>query len=87
MCSTARQVIPDPMTPCPRSAMIRILIVDDHTAFTELLTDALDREPDLVTVGSTDSGRRGIGLCRELNPDLVVLYTAGRRWHPAESRS
>ncbi len=53
--------------------MIRIIIVDDHTTFTELLTEALDREPDLLTVGSTDSGRRAIGLCRELHPDLVVL--------------
>lgn len=53
--------------------MIRILIVDDHTTFTELLMDALDREPDLCTVGSADSGRRAIELCRALNPDLVVL--------------
>jgi DNA-binding NarL/FixJ family response regulator len=53
--------------------MIRILIVDDHTTFTELLTEALDREPDLLTVGSTNNGRRAIGLCRELGPDLVVL--------------
>jgi DNA-binding NarL/FixJ family response regulator len=53
--------------------MIRILIVDDHRTFTELLMGALDREPDLCTVGSTDSGRRAIELCRELNPDLVVL--------------
>jgi len=53
--------------------MIRILIVDDHTTFTELLTEALDREPDLFTVGSTSNGRRAIGLCRELDPDLVVL--------------
>lgn len=53
--------------------MIRILIVDDHTTFTELLTEALDREPDLCTVGSSDSGRRAVELCRKLNPDLVVL--------------
>jgi DNA-binding NarL/FixJ family response regulator len=53
--------------------MTRILIVDDHTTFAELLTEALDREPDLFTVGSTNSGGRAISLCRELNPDLVVL--------------
>lgn len=53
--------------------MIRILIVDDHTTFTELLREALDREPDLFTVGSTNTGRSAIGLCREVNPDLVVL--------------
>ncbi len=53
--------------------MIRILIVDDHTTFAELLMGALDREPDLCTVGSAESGRRAIALCAELKPDLVVM--------------
>jgi DNA-binding NarL/FixJ family response regulator len=53
--------------------MIRILIVDDHTTFTELLMGALDREPDFCTVGTANNGRRAIALWRELNPDLVVM--------------
>lgn len=31
--------------------MIRILLADDHTTFTELLAGALNREPDFFTVG------------------------------------
>lgn len=53
--------------------MIRILIVDDHNTFAELLAEALDREADLCTVGSANNGRRAIELCDTLRPDLVVL--------------
>ncbi|TFB91688.1 response regulator transcription factor [Cryobacterium sp. HLT2-28] len=53
--------------------MIRILIVDDHNTFAELLAEALDREADLCTVGLANNGRRAIELCDTLRPDLVVL--------------
>ncbi|CAN5455056.1 response regulator transcription factor [soil metagenome] len=53
--------------------MIRILLVDDHTTFTELLAGALDREPDLCTVGTADSGAHALELSAELLPDLIVL--------------
>ncbi|TFD29855.1 response regulator [Cryobacterium cryoconiti] len=53
--------------------MIRVLIVDDHTTFTELLLGALDREPDLCTVGTTRSARSAIELTESLSPDLVVM--------------
>lgn len=53
--------------------MIRVLIVDDHTTFTELLIGALDREPDLSTVGTAGNVRSAIELCATLSPDLVVL--------------
>jgi DNA-binding NarL/FixJ family response regulator len=53
--------------------MIRILIVDDHTTFAELLTCALDREADLSTVGTAGSVRQAVDMSRELLPDLIVL--------------
>ena len=53
--------------------MIRILLADDHTTFTELLAGALNREPDLCTVGTAQSTRRAVELSRELQPDLIVL--------------
>ena len=53
--------------------MIRILIVDDHNTFADLLAGALDREADLCTVGSANNGRRAIEMCNALRPDLVVL--------------
>jgi DNA-binding NarL/FixJ family response regulator/DNA-binding SARP family transcriptional activator len=55
------------------AATLRILIVDDHRTFAELLTGALDREPDLRSVGSAASVESGVQLCRELEPDVVVM--------------
>ncbi|MFE4228917.1 response regulator [Arthrobacter sp. NPDC056886] len=52
---------------------LRILTVDDHRTFAELLTGALDREPDLRSVGSAASVESGVQLCRELEPDVVVM--------------
>lgn len=53
--------------------MIRILIVDDHTTFAELLEGALNREPDLCTVGSARSVRSAVELSQTLKPDLIVM--------------
>lgn len=55
------------------AATLRILTVDDHRTFAELLTGALDREPDLRSVGSAASVESGVQLCRELKPDVVVM--------------
>ncbi len=52
---------------------IRILTVDDHRTFAELLTGALDREPDLHSLGSAASVESGVRMCRELAPDVVVM--------------
>jgi DNA-binding NarL/FixJ family response regulator len=51
----------------------RVLIVDDHTTFTELLTGALDREPDLCSVGFANSVASGVEQCLALSPDVVVM--------------
>jgi len=55
------------------SALTRVLIVDDHTTFAELLTGSLNREPDLVSVGFANSVATGIARCLELQPDVVVM--------------
>ncbi|MFF2029245.1 BTAD domain-containing putative transcriptional regulator [Arthrobacter sp. NPDC058192] len=54
-------------------ATLGILIIEDHMTFAELLTGALDREPDLHSVGSAASVESGVQLCRELLPDIVVM--------------
>ncbi|MEC5179639.1 BTAD domain-containing putative transcriptional regulator [Arthrobacter sp. CG_A4] len=58
--------------PAARTA-IRILTVDDHRTFAELLTGALDREPDLHSVGSAASVEDAVRMCRDLAPDVVVM--------------
>lgn len=53
--------------------VLRILVVDDHTTFTELFIRALDMESDLVCVGSARSLDEAIARFVELQPDVVVM--------------
>lgn len=63
-----------PTTPASTAAApTRVLIVDDHTTFAELLTGALDRETDLTSIGFAVSIETGVERCRLLAPDLVIL--------------
>jgi DNA-binding NarL/FixJ family response regulator len=50
-----------------------IVVVDDHRTFAELLTGALQREPDLVSLGTAATVADGVRLCLALRPDLVVM--------------
>ncbi|WP_240341866.1 BTAD domain-containing putative transcriptional regulator [Arthrobacter sp. Alg241-R88] len=52
---------------------LRILIVDDHTTFSELLAGALDREPDLQSVGAAKSVESSVTMFRDLAPDVVIM--------------
>jgi SARP family transcriptional regulator, regulator of embCAB operon len=52
---------------------LRILIVDDHTTFSDLLAGALDREPDLQSVGAATSVETAVTMFRELQPDVVIM--------------
>jgi DNA-binding NarL/FixJ family response regulator len=53
--------------------MIRVLIVDDHTLVRAGLCRLLEAEDDTTVVGQTGSGHEALGLCEELEPDLVIL--------------
>ena len=68
----------DPRPAVPRHAeqeieRLRILIVDDHTTFSDLLAGALDREPDLQSVGAAKTVEDALPLFREVHPDVVIL--------------
>nr|WP_256468744.1 response regulator [Pseudarthrobacter sp. SSS035] len=52
---------------------LRILIVDDHTTFSDLLAGALDREPDLKSVGAAKSVASAVTMHRDLRPDVVIM--------------
>ena len=52
---------------------IRVLVVEDHTTFAELLTAALEREPDLTGLGHAGTVAAGIAACLELKPEMVVM--------------
>lgn len=56
-----------------RSTAVRVLIVDDHRSFAELLALALAAQPDFDCAGYADSGAAAVELaCRE-RPDVVVM--------------
>ena len=52
---------------------LRVLVVDDHSTFAELLTDVIDREPDLVSVGHATTGLGGVAKFAALRPDVVLM--------------
>jgi CheY-like chemotaxis protein len=49
---------------------VRVLVIDDDPAASELVRQAL--EPEGFEIASADSGRAGIALCRQMKPDLVI---------------
>lgn len=54
-------------------AQTTVLVIDDHTSFAELLTLAVDREPDLQGLGYARNASVGLRMCRSLRPDVVVV--------------
>lgn len=52
---------------------INVLIVDDHDMLREGLATFLRAFPDLKLVGEAASGVEAIRLCRERNPDVVLM--------------
>lgn len=54
-------------------AVVRVLVVDDHRTFSELLSLALSSEPDFDCVGIAESAAAAVEAARRLRPDLVVL--------------
>ncbi|MDQ5839576.1 MAG: response regulator transcription factor, partial [Chloroflexota bacterium] len=61
------------MTTLAKKKTLRVLVVDDHSTFAELLTGAIDREPDLVSVGHATTGATGVAMFVKLRPDVVLM--------------
>jgi DNA-binding NarL/FixJ family response regulator len=56
-----------------KKTMLRVLVVDDHNTFAELLTAAIDREPDLASVGHANTGAQAVAMFDALRPDVVLM--------------
>jgi len=50
-----------------------VLVVDDHTTFSDLLAMALEHQPDLTCVGTANSVAEALAMVDELRPDLVLM--------------
>ena len=53
--------------------MIKILIADDHLIIRQGLRLILETENDLELVGEASDGNEAISLCKNLNPDVVLM--------------
>ena len=51
---------------------IKVLLADTNEDFRMLLSDLIDAEPDLETVGAAENGEQALQLVRELDPDVLV---------------
>ncbi len=54
-------------------AVVRVLIVDDHLMFAESLGRLLEDEQPIHIVGAAATGAEALELCRELDPDVVLV--------------
>jgi DNA-binding NarL/FixJ family response regulator len=51
----------------------KIVLVDDHQVLRDAIREILRRHPEFEVVGEAGSGPEAITVCRELDPDLVVM--------------
>lgn len=51
----------------------RVVVIDDHRAFADLLALVLRGEPEFSCVGTAESLAQGLPLVERLQPDIVVM--------------
>ena len=54
-------------------AATRVLVVDDHVVFGQLVSRALSQETDLTCVGTASSLSEARRMCAALRPDVVLM--------------
>ena len=57
----------------PPGGAIRVLLADDDRPFVEALQPLIERQPELLVVGSAGDGLAAIELAEELEPDAIVI--------------
>lgn len=52
---------------------VRVLLVDDHTVMRQGIRMLLTLDTDIEVVGEAANGREAVTLCRQLQPDVVLM--------------
>lgn len=52
---------------------IHVMIADDSLIFRETITTLLAQDPDILVVASAGNGREAFTLCRQYEPDVVLM--------------
>ena len=55
------------------SAVLRVLVAEDHPLFRQAVCGAIDRHPGLTVVGQAIDGHEALKLINALQPDVAVL--------------
>lgn len=56
----------------PTTGLVRVLVVDDHRTFAELLSGAL-ASAGMDAIGTAHSAAQAVAMAQELQPDVVVM--------------
>lgn len=56
-----------------REGPIRVLVVDDQYAFTDMLRVVLELEPDINVVGTALTGDEGLQMALDTHPDVALV--------------
>ena len=52
---------------------VRIVVADDHQVVRAGFAGLLDTQPDFTVVGTAADGAEAVRICRELDPDVVLM--------------
>jgi DNA-binding NarL/FixJ family response regulator len=55
------------------AALLKVLVVDDHMVFAQLVDRALAHEDDLICVGIAPSLAKARAMCAAVRPDVVLM--------------
>ena len=53
--------------------MIRVLVVDDSTLMVKLLSDMINRDPELQVIGTASHGYEALQKTKALHPDVITM--------------
>lgn len=51
---------------------VRVLLLEDHAILRTILSERLNREPDIEVVGDTDNANQAVELAKSLRPDVIL---------------